>query len=52
VELHPDGWLAPKNTEVRTKLGNFVENKGFSTVLNMRLRSTIQFGHASAARDP
>jgi hypothetical protein len=38
--------------EVRTKIENFVENKGFSTVLMLRRRSTIGFGHASAARDP
>ena len=38
--------------EVRTMEGNFIENKGFSTVINMRRGSTIRFGHASAARDP
>jgi hypothetical protein len=37
--------------QLRTKLGNPVENKGFSTALILRQRSTIRFGHASAARD-
>jgi len=31
---------------------NSVENKGFSTALTGRRRSTIPFGHVSAARDP
>src|SRR5208282_4954963 len=38
--------------EVRTRVGNLVENTGFSTALNMVGRSTIWFGHASAACDP
>lgn len=29
-----------------------VENKGFSTALILRLRSTIRFGHESAAEKP
>lgn len=29
-----------------------IENKGFSTVLNLRLGSTIRFGHESAASNP
>jgi len=33
-------------------LGNSIENKGFSTALILRRRSTIPFGHASAASDP
>ena len=33
-------------------LGNCIENKGFSTALNLRRGSTISFGHANAARDP
>jgi hypothetical protein len=28
------------------------ENKGFSTALTLRHRSTIGFGHESAASDP
>ncbi len=40
------------HTEGRTNLGNYVENKGFSTALILRQGSTIRFGHASAARDP
>ncbi len=32
--------------------GNSIENKGFSTAINLRRGSTIRFGHASAARDP
>jgi hypothetical protein len=39
-------------SEVRTTVGNFAENTGFSTVFNMVCGSTIRFGHASAARDP
>src|SRR6202142_2066581 len=48
-----NGFRVPScgNTGGRTKLGNSVENKGFSTALILRLGSTIRFGHASAARD-
>src|SRR6266404_827474 len=57
VESRKDGQLIrvailPEDTEVRIKVGNSVENKGFSTALTLRLGSTIPFGHASAARDP
>ncbi len=41
-----------RRTQVRTILENFIENKGFSTALILRLGSTISFGHASAASDP
>jgi hypothetical protein len=38
--------------KMRTTLANPLENKGFSTVLNLRRGSTISFGHGNAARDP
>src|ERR1700735_1310579 len=45
-----NGFRSPSygDTAGRTKLGNSVENKGFSTALILRLGSTIRFGHARA----
>src|ERR1700684_452702 len=38
-----------RTPKLGTMIGNSVENKGFSTALILRPRSTIWFGHASAA---